>query len=237
MAEELAQRELTLQVEERELKKRKLDLDARELEMDTTLKKREAQVILEHLEEHYQCPLCYDIIACPYVLSPAECGHTFCAICTIKWFFSRLHRGCGTWHESVGCPLCRSLLIITPDSNPRPTITIPFAPNRVAENSLMAMVERLAVICPQPRTNVLQAAATRISCRSPGDDEPKVKIEDTSSGQINDIGIESWAEGGALRKDWLERDRNGRFEMDDLISRWTILTGHHFIDIKDRLGL
>ncbi|KAH8116483.1 hypothetical protein DFH11DRAFT_1214053 [Phellopilus nigrolimitatus] len=235
--EELAERELTLQAEERELKKRKISLDARELEIEETLKLREAQTILEHLEEHYQCPLCYEIIACPYMLSPAECGHTFCAICTVKWFFSRLHRGCGTWHESVACPLCRSLLIITPDTVPRPTITIPFAPNRIAENTLKAMVEKLGNICSRPKMKRKQNVITRASCKAGGDDEAKVKLEDAPSGHIGETGVEAWSEGGALRREWAERDRNGRFEMDDLINRWKDLGGQDFVEFKDRLGL
>ncbi|KAI5123510.1 hypothetical protein M0805_006670 [Coniferiporia weirii] len=230
-AEELTQRELTLQSEEGELKKRKIKLDARELELDESLRRREAQTILDHLEEHFQCPLCYDIVACPYILSPAECGHTFCAICTLKWFFTRLHRGCGTWHESVACPLCRALLIITPESLPRSAVTIPFAPNRIAENSLRGLMGRLATVCPRPKTR--RKPGPRIFCG----DEPKVKVEEVSSGQISETGVEAWAEGGALRRDWLERDRNGRFEMDDLIGRWSDLKGNDFVDIKNRLGL
>lgn len=64
-------------------------------------------------------PRCYDIMAQPYSLNPGQCGHTFCALCILRHFFSRLHKACGGWHESVDCPMCRSLLVITPDRVPR----------------------------------------------------------------------------------------------------------------------
>jgi hypothetical protein len=62
---------------------------------------------------------CYEIMAQPYSLNPGQCGHTFCALCILRHFFSRLHKACGGWHESVDCPMCRSLLVITPDRVPR----------------------------------------------------------------------------------------------------------------------
>ncbi|KAG1876435.1 hypothetical protein DFJ58DRAFT_175549 [Suillus subalutaceus] len=83
-------------------------------------------------------------MACPYSLNPRQCGHTFCATCILKWFFSRLHRVCGSWHEPVDCPMCRSALFYTPDNVPRPESSFPFTPNRVADNAIRGMINTLA---------------------------------------------------------------------------------------------
>ncbi|KIY53356.1 hypothetical protein FISHEDRAFT_19104, partial [Fistulina hepatica ATCC 64428] len=72
-------------------------------------------------------------IAHPYSLNAGRCGHSFCAQCLLKWFFSRLHKGCGNWHESVDCPICRQMVVITPDRVPRMDITFPFVPNRLGD--------------------------------------------------------------------------------------------------------
>jgi len=235
--EQLLERETAVKRAESELKKRRVSLDGRESEVDEAVKARESEMILAHLEEHFQCPLCYEIIACPYTLTPAECGHTFCAVCTVKWFFSRLHRGCGTWHESVDCPLCRALLIITPDTTPRSTITIPFAPNRLAEGTLRGLLSRLMENTSKKGTNKTGpggCTGDAVSCKAEGG---VVKLEDLASAQLVTTGAEAWADGGALRKDWLDRERLGRSEMDDIISRWKELTPEEFITIKDRLGV
>jgi hypothetical protein len=88
--------------------------------------------------------LCFEIMACPYSLNPRQCGHTFCATCILKWFFSRLHRVCGSWHEPVDCPMCRSALFYTPDNVPRPESSFPFTPNRAADNAIRGMINSLA---------------------------------------------------------------------------------------------
>ncbi|KAG9313024.1 hypothetical protein JVU11DRAFT_6463 [Chiua virens] len=78
--------------------------------------------------------------ACPYALTPRICGHTFCAACILKWFFSRLHKGCGGWHEAVDCPLCRSSLPYTPERTPRSASSFPFAPNRAADTAIRGLI-------------------------------------------------------------------------------------------------
>lgn len=147
------------------------------------------------------------------MLTPVECGHTFCGQCTLKWFFSRLHRGCGTWHESVDCPLCRALLIITPDVPPRLTITIPFAPNRLADATLRGLLDKLASIQPRRERDV--KCTTPVVAKYESDplvcfnraQSCGIKVENVSVPPPENTGWRAWTEGGALRADWLERDR------------------------------
>jgi len=83
-------------------------------------------------------------MACPYALIPRNCGHTFCATCILKWFFSRLHKGCGGWHEAVDCPLCRSALPHTPERTPRSTSCFPFTPNRTADFAIRGLINTIS---------------------------------------------------------------------------------------------
>lgn len=138
--------------------------------------------------------------ACPYMLTPVECGHTFCATCTLKWFFSRLHSGCGAWHESVDCPLCRALLVITPEEPPRTTALIPFAPNRLADGSLRNILDKLAKLAP---LQDMVEAATEEGCGCP------VACASTVADPSPSLtGWKAWTVGGMLRNDWIERDRS-----------------------------
>lgn len=58
---------------------------------------------LLHLKENYMCPICDDIIAAPYSIAVATCGHTFCGVCLLKWFVTLMHE-CGTWHRACPSP-------------------------------------------------------------------------------------------------------------------------------------
>ncbi|KAI6042054.1 hypothetical protein EDC04DRAFT_2564826, partial [Pisolithus marmoratus] len=102
-----------------------------------------SQHLLGNLEENFSCPLCFEIMACPYTLRSPSCGHTFCATCILKWYFSRLHRGCGDWHDMVQCPICRCTLA-TPDSQPRTQYTFPFIPNRTLDSAIQGLIKSLA---------------------------------------------------------------------------------------------
>ncbi|KAF9240698.1 hypothetical protein BU15DRAFT_45688 [Melanogaster broomeanus] len=106
--------------------------------------------------------------ACPYVSIPRNCGHTFCATCILKWFFSRLHRGCGGWHEAVDCPLCRSALPYTPDKTPRAEFSFPFTPNRTADIAIRGLIntifhdpESVAAAVPNPLSDWSEDGHTR----------------------------------------------------------------------------
>ncbi|KAF8966324.1 hypothetical protein BDZ97DRAFT_1657979 [Flammula alnicola] len=160
---ELDRREKRLLLKEQDFKNRCDDLEKRILShsrkedetslMMSQLAEREIQATLQQLEEHFTCALCYEILAAPYSLNPSHCGHTFCGLCILKWFFSRLHRACGGWHESVDCPICRSLLIITPELTPRLQLTFPFVPNRVTGSVVESLVEKLVnpPLCSQAK--------------------------------------------------------------------------------------
>lgn len=102
-----------------------------------------SQHLLRNLEENFACPLCFEIIACPYTLRSPSCGHTFCATCILKWFFSHLHRSCGDWHDMVQCPMCRCPFS-TPDHQPRSEYTFPFMPNRALDSAILGQLKSLA---------------------------------------------------------------------------------------------
>ena len=192
-----------------------------------------------------------------------NCGHTFCAICMVKHFFSRFHRTCGGWHEHVECPMCRSILIYTPNQLPRSLLTFPFAKNRMTDAAVVAMVDQLTtqiedIGTPNPCENVDQTkGGTKIDCASL---------------------LAVWRTGGSSRMEWLERReyvfqlsvflpcftphrlyrgvfRRGRRtymrttihslvcadifaeEVDYLSRNWSTITSHEFIKTKDRLGV
>ncbi|KAH7890786.1 hypothetical protein F5I97DRAFT_81655 [Phlebopus sp. FC_14] len=104
----------------------------------------EAMSALKHLEEYFACPLCFEVMAYPYSLNPRHCGHSFCATCILKWFFSRMHLGCGGWHEAVDCPMCRSPLVHTPDQTPRSDVSFPFTPNRTADIAICGLINTIS---------------------------------------------------------------------------------------------
>ncbi|KAG2757053.1 hypothetical protein P692DRAFT_20825006 [Suillus brevipes Sb2] len=141
------------------LKENQFKLKSRKLEQQLaslSQKETEAAALLQEcknhlstttqtqLDDYFTCPLCFEIMACPYSLNPRQCGHSFCATCILKWFFSRLHRVCASWHEPVDCPICRSALFSTPDNVPRPDSSFPFTPNRTADNAIRGMINSLA---------------------------------------------------------------------------------------------
>src|SRR5262249_30064825 len=143
------------------------------------------------LEDQFTCSLCYDIMyvslyflpiyrvhsppppfpptfrvrACPYTLTPSQCGHSFCALCILKWFISRIHEACGTWHDPVECPICRSTLALTPPI-PRPSITCPFTPNRALDTFLQNTINRLAGDGPSSKRTLQNKA--RVKQERPG---------------------------------------------------------------------
>ncbi|KAG1880436.1 hypothetical protein C8R48DRAFT_683982 [Suillus tomentosus] len=144
---ELILKEKEFRSKSRRLEKQLATVSHKEREAAALLeecKQRLERTTIRHLEDYFTCPLCFDIMACPYSLNPRQCGHTFCATCILKWFFSRLHRVCGSWHEPVDCPMCRSALLYTPDNVPRPESSFPFIPNRTADNAIRGMINTLA---------------------------------------------------------------------------------------------
>jgi hypothetical protein len=176
---------------------------------------------LRFLEEHFTCALCLEIIAHPVTVPHPNCGHTFCAICMVKHFFSRFHRTCGGWHEHVECPMCRSILIYTPNSLPRSPLTFPFAKNRMADAAVEAMLNQLTnriddMLDLRNYCETLERSkrGSKIDCETP---------------------LLVWKSGGSSRMEWLERREKGRRELDYLSRNWPTITSHEFVMTKDRL--
>ncbi|KAH9887580.1 hypothetical protein C8Q73DRAFT_808715 [Cubamyces lactineus] len=161
---------------------------------------------LSHLEEHFTCSLCYEIMACPYSLTPGRCGHSFCALCVLKWCFAAVHRGWGYWLDSLECPLCRAELPYTSNITPRSNFSFPFYPNRLADDAIKALVEIIKNAKPE-----------------------------TEAGSAEADKLPPWREGGMYYEDWYMRDKRGRSEMTLLADEWTWLQGDDFVAFKDRL--
>ncbi|GLB41817.1 putative RING-type zinc-finger [Lyophyllum shimeji] len=244
---ELIRREKALLKEEQDCKRREIELDERaslllkkEAEASLVLSQipeREAEAALAQLEEHFTCALCYEIMAHPYTLNPGQCGHTFCAICILKWFFSRLHMHCGAWHESVDCPICRSLLVITPDRVPRPDTTFPFVPNRTAAAVCETLIEKLrnapsgALIVKREDSEGAWGWPSGCSRKKDASkDADEKKVEENAD-------VASWREGGFMRTEWLKKDRDGKREMNRILKDWSMLTSQDFRNLKQKLGV
>ncbi|RDB23322.1 hypothetical protein Hypma_009125 [Hypsizygus marmoreus] len=245
---ELVRREKAIFALEQAYKLREIELDDRLLSLQkkeheaslmmSQIDQREAQATLSQLEEHFTCALCYEILAYPYTLNPGQCGHTFCAICILKWFFSRLHIHCGAWHESVDCPICRSLLVITPDRVPRPDITFPFVPNRTAAAVCESLIKKLAnspscglVVKREDSEGVWASGSWATGCGRKKD----------ASKEAEEIGenadVAAWREGGITRAEWLKKDREGKKEMNYISKHWATLTSNDFRFMKQKLGV
>ncbi|KAH7913838.1 hypothetical protein BJ138DRAFT_1145116 [Hygrophoropsis aurantiaca] len=145
--EQLTSKETDLRRTIEELEERLADISKREKEVAALCEERKdhsANAALKQLDDHFTCPLCLEFMACPYSLNSRRCGHTFCGTCILKWFFSRVHTPCATWHEAVECPMCRTQLHCTPDHIPRPESTFPFTPNRTVDSVIRSLISALS---------------------------------------------------------------------------------------------
>ncbi|KAI1796774.1 hypothetical protein LXA43DRAFT_879351 [Ganoderma leucocontextum] len=172
------------------------------------------QWILAQLEDQFQCSLCFEVMACPYQLNHGLCGHTFCALCLLQWCFAAVHRGCGYWHESLECPLCRAELPCTPDTTPRQMCTFPFVPCRIADATIKML---LGVLKDAADTD----AGGRDACIG-------------SSSKLDER-VAAWGQNGNAKVEWEARDARGRAEMAMLANNWANLQGEDFVAFKDRL--
>ncbi|KAJ7281528.1 hypothetical protein C8J57DRAFT_1500225 [Mycena rebaudengoi] len=242
---ELARRESALEMRESECKRRANELAERSMclskredeaaAMLSQIAARESKATLAQLEEHFTCALCYEIMAQPYSLNPGQCGHTFCAMCILKHFFSRLHRICSSWHEPVDCPMCRAFLVITPDRVPRPEITFPFVPNRKAGEICEAMIEKLKQSPSHSRLVVKREESEGAWPGSEWDMEwgrKKGKSKQEEEMEEENSAVAAWREGGSSRAEWIKRDRQGRKEMMNLVKNWTTMRSHEFLALK-----
>ncbi|KAG6910022.1 hypothetical protein DXG01_013746 [Tephrocybe rancida] len=214
---ELLKRETALLKEELECKRRAAELDERGLllltrEAEASLilsqvAEREAAASLAQLEEHFQCALCCEILAYPYTLNPGQCGHTFCALCILKWFFSRLHYQCGAWHEPVHCPMCRTVLVITPDRTPRLETTFPFVPNRAVAALCESLIEKLRY---SPSSTLVVKREDSESAWGSGwasCSRKKEASKEVDEKLVENADVAGWREGGFTRTEWLKKDR------------------------------
>ncbi|KAI0038350.1 hypothetical protein FA95DRAFT_1613454 [Auriscalpium vulgare] len=195
-----------------------------------------AQPILDQLEDQLNCPLCLDVIACPYSLVAYNCGHAFCALCIIKWFFSRLHE-CGDWHEPVECPLCRAPAVKPPAR--------PFVHGRAFDRVVADAVDALRDIAAAT-ADALQAAADALHPPAPAPPASKKRKRGRRSAPAPPPAppaaplpapLAEWAHGGARRVDWATRTRLGREAMDDALARWPTLDAPGFLLIKAALAV
>lgn len=189
--------------------------------------------------------------ACPYVLDGHRCGHSFCALCLLKWAFTNLHSSCGTWHTSLECPLCRAELAVTPPDAPRPRSTCVFVPNRIADELLTSMVQQLADVLEPPENSESSHAKGKGKASRKGTALDPILLDDEEE-------VFGWRKKGPLRKEWDQRDkcvtcffcffclkltscicpsRLGRDMMNELTRDWAILQPIDFVEFKERLGL
>ncbi|KAH9923332.1 uncharacterized protein B0H18DRAFT_878767, partial [Fomitopsis serialis] len=135
--------------------------------------------------------------ACPYSLSPASCGHSFCALCLLQWYFTHLCDACSSWCSELACPLCRAELPNDWAGEliwPRPMFTLPFTPSRLADERVTALVDML---CGPVPTNSSEGSSSRRKM-SKGKKPQSPKEAGPSSG---------WEHGGRLREEWQDRNR------------------------------
>ncbi|KAH6917561.1 hypothetical protein BKA70DRAFT_1487521 [Coprinopsis sp. MPI-PUGE-AT-0042] len=55
--------------------------------------------LIRKLEEEFQCPVCFDILAASHIANP--CGHSFCGSCGWEWIIDQNHSS---------CPVCRTTI-------------------------------------------------------------------------------------------------------------------------------
>lgn len=110
----------------------------------------------------------------------------------------------------MDCPICRSLLTITPDHIPRLSITFPFVPNRTVAAVVESMLEKLSQAPSNPTIQPKledhedvwvfgSKGHRRGECKKNG-----LKEETDNVVSLN---VMDWREGGHLRGEWLKKDR------------------------------
>ncbi|KAH8104138.1 hypothetical protein BXZ70DRAFT_1005683 [Cristinia sonorae] len=233
---ELKRRRIALDKEEMDMKKQKKHLETMKADLAARAEQlREREMVVENreeasrrpsidnseaalkfLEECFSCSLCCDIMACPTVLA-SSCGHSFCAMCILKWYFARFHIECNSWHTAVECPLCRAS-VRTPNTGyiPRTLESRPMMINRMAEGALQSFVDMLL---------------------KPGSSEPapgKGKGKKKAVIDLDDPALE-WREGGSARRDWIERGQKGKAKLQEVLSVWEKLTPAGFTNFKRSL--
>lgn len=202
------------------------DMDSKLLHLkhDTTSRRSEKiQEIIKELDDQFACALCFDVLAHPQTIATAGCGHSFCGLCILKWFFSKVHRECGFWHTSVDCPICRKTMVYPPDDVPRSIYTLPFTTNRLAESALTNAIETLTSLASSSEVGVSSGKGKGKRKQLESDDEVP--------------GAATWRKDGVSRLDWNARVQRGRTEIQYLVDNWKHLTPNDFVALKDKYGV
>ncbi|KAK7056411.1 hypothetical protein VNI00_002966 [Paramarasmius palmivorus] len=154
------------------------------------------------------------------------------------------HFTCPLWHESVDCPICRSLLVITPDRTPRLDVTFPFVPNRTAATVCESLIEKLGktstgcslAVKREDSEGGLGSEWNLERGRKRGQTKKESENEDEDEDET-DLRLTVWRQGGDLRREWQKKDKEGKREMHNLLKNWTTMQAHDFIAIKQKLGV
>lgn len=141
--------------------------------------------------------------ACPYSIPLASCGHSFCAICALRWFFYYLE-GDGTviYHKSLDCPVCGGPLAeFTILEEWRERSTFPFIPNRLADDALDSHFLLFDKALKSDSDE--QEAAER---GNGGEGQEDAGLPDLAGLDMKEILL--WKKGGEDRLRWEERARS-----------------------------
>ncbi|EPT01140.1 hypothetical protein FOMPIDRAFT_1023444 [Fomitopsis schrenkii] len=213
---EFAQREADLEERKKELQKKEQEIGDKALGVNMS----RSDEAIDELDAKWQCALCFDVMACPYSLSPAQCGHTYCAVCILKWYFTNLCEACGDWCNHLDCPLCRTVLPrpVEPNERPRQMYALPFTPARAADERVTQLVDSLSGPVPE--------SPTKASSSKRGKGKGKKKQVASTGGSDAEPSTPStgWEYGGTLREEWQARSSRGRTEMRHLITQWPQMT-------------
>ncbi|KAI0732174.1 hypothetical protein C8Q72DRAFT_819484 [Fomitopsis betulina] len=224
---ECAQQEADLEEREKALQKKEQESGDKALSVNIS----QSEEAINELDAKWQCALCFDVMACPYSLSPAQCGHTYCAFCILKWYFTSLCNACGDWCNHLDCPLCRTVLPrpAEPNERPRQMHTLPFTPARAADERITQLIDSLCGPVPESHPKA------SISKRSKGKGKKKQATTAGDSDAGPAMPSTGWEHGGALREEWQARNSRGRAEMRDLITKWPQLTAAQLRAFKTRI--
>lgn len=144
--------------------------------------------------------------ASPHMLSPALCGHSFCAICGLRWYFSALDVDeTGVSHRLLNCPLCKSDLPEFPIFDElRDQWAFPFLPNRLAEDSLDCHF--LTFDSAIRSASDLLRSGLRPTQKEHQDHQSNVGLPDLPGLNLGK-GVRNWMKGGEDRVRWEKRAR------------------------------